>query len=151
MTEPATAPPAPTAVTRNPFAMLVGLIAGALMIVGAMFLDWLSGFGSKGIDAGADIFWSTEPASDPSFFASAGFVVLIVALITLAGAALARSGWMVLGGVLGILAFVLTIVSFYRVEGADLGIGDAGLGLWAILVGGVLALVAGIAGRRTTV
>jgi hypothetical protein len=129
--------------------MLLGLIAGILMIVGAMFLDWLSALASKGTDAGIAIFWSTNPAGEPSFFASAGFVVLIIAAITLLGAALGRGGWVVLGGVLAVLAFVLVIVSFYRLEGADLGIGDAGLGLWGILVGGVLAIIAGSMSRRT--
>jgi hypothetical protein len=75
-------------------------------------------------------------------------VVLIIGVITLIGAAMGRGGWLTYGGVLAVLAFVLTIISFYRLEAADLGIGDAGLGLWAILVGGVLAIVAGLMGRR---
>jgi hypothetical protein len=46
-----------------------------------------------------------------------------------------------------VLAYVLVLISFYRLEGADLGIGDAGMGLWAILAGGVLAIIAGAMGR----
>jgi hypothetical protein len=128
--------------------MILGVVGAILMVVGALFLDWLSGFPSKGTDAGIAIFWSTDPAADPSFFASAGFVVLVVAAITLIGAALGRGGWVIYGGVLAVLAFVLTIISYYRLEGADLGIGDAGMGLWAILVGGVIAIAAGAMGRR---
>jgi len=146
MTEPA--PMAPAGATRNPVTMILGLVGGALIIIGALFLDWLSGVASKGTEAGVSIFWSTDPAADPSFFASAGFVVLIIGAITLIAAAMGRGGWLIYGGVLAVLAYVLVLISFYRLEGADLGIGDAGMGLWAILVGGVLAIVAGAMGRR---
>ena len=135
--------------TGNPITMIVGLIAGAVIIGGGMFLDWLSGTSSKAADSGFEIFWSVTPASEPSFFASAAFVILIVGAITLLGAALARGGLVVFGGLLAVLAFVLVIISFYRVQIADLGIGDAGPGLWALLVGGLLAIVAGSMARRT--
>lgn len=146
---PETAPAVPTS---NSVTMIGGVLGAILMVVGAVFLDWLSGgIPSKGLDAGVAIFWSTEPSADPSFFASAGFVVLILAVITLAGALLGRGAWVVLGGVLAVLAVVLTVISYFRFEGADLGIGDMGLALWAILVGGVVAIVAGAMGRRSTV
>jgi hypothetical protein len=127
--------------------MILGLVGGVLIVLGAFFLDWLSGGASKGTEAGISIFWSTDPAADPSFFASAGFVVLIIGAITLIAAAMGRGGWLIYGGVLGVLAYVLVLISFYRLEGADLGIGDAGLGLWSITAGGVLAIVAGAMGR----
>jgi hypothetical protein len=135
------------AATRNPTAMILGLLGGVLMVVGALFLDWLSGISSKGTEAGISIFWSTDPASDPSFFASAGFVVLIIGLITLVAAAIGRSGWLIYGGVLAVLAYVLVLISIYRLD-AGLGVGDVGIGLWATLIGGVLALLAGVMGRR---
>jgi hypothetical protein len=144
------APTAPGVPTSNPIALFVGLIAGVLMVVGGVFLDLVSGFPSKATDSGADIFWSVTPADQPSFFASAAFVILVIAAITLLGAATSRGGWLVFGGILAVAAFVLVMISFYRVEGADLGIGDAGMGLWTILVGGVLAIVAGSTSRRTT-
>jgi hypothetical protein len=128
--------------------MILGVIAAVLMVVGAMFLDWISGGESKGTDVAASILWSPDAGSDPSFFTSAGFVVMIFAAITLIAAALRRSGWVLYGGILAVLAFVLVQITFYRVEGADLGIGNTGPGLWAILVGGVLAIVAGVIGRR---
>lgn len=135
--------------TGNPITMVVGLVAGAVIIGGGMFLDWLSGSPSKAADSGFEIFWSPTPAGEPSFFASAAFVILIIGAITLLGAALARGGMVVFGGLLAVLAFVLVIISFYRVQLADLGIGDAGPGLWALLVGGLLAIVAGSMARRT--
>jgi hypothetical protein len=148
MTEPATPAPqaTPSAATRNPATMLLGLIAGAVLIVGALFLDWVSGAPSKGTEAGVNIFWSASPTPEPNFFASAAFVILLIGLITLVGAALGRGGWIVLGGILAVIAYVLAVISFFR---ADLGLGDVGLGLWAVLVGGVLALVAGMMSRNT--
>lgn len=148
---PQPVPQSPMAAPRNPISMIIGIIGGVLIVVGALLLDWLSGIASKGVDSGVEIFWSTDPAGDPSFFASAGFAVLVVGVITLIGAAFARGGWLVFGGLLAVAAFVLTIMTFYRVEVADLGVGDAGLGLWTILIGGVLAIAAGAVARRDTV
>jgi hypothetical protein len=148
MTQPA---PQTAPVAGNNTPMMLGVLAGALMVVGAMFFDWLSGFDSKGADNGVAIFWSTDVEGEPMFFASAGFVVLLMAAITLIGAAMRRYGWVLYGGILAVLGFVLIMISFYRLEGANLGIGDAGLGLWMILAGGILAIAAGVMGRRPTV
>ena len=147
MTQPGY-PAAPVA-TGNPITMVFGLIAGVMIIGGGMFLDWVSGTPSKAADTGFEIFWSVTPLSEPSFFSSAAFVILVIGAITLLGAALARGGLIVFGGLLAVLAFVLVMISFYRVQVADLGIGYAGLGLWSILVGGALAIVAGSMARRT--
>ena len=139
----------PPVATGNPITMVVGLIAGAIIIGGGMFLDWLSGIPSKPEESGFEIFWSPTPPSEPSFFASAAFVVLVIGAITLLGAAMARGGMVVFGGLLSVLAFVLVLISFYRIQLASLGLADAGPGLWALLVGGVLAIVAGSMARRT--
>lgn len=136
---------------RNPITMLLGIVAGVLVVVGALLFDWLSGTPSKASDFGIEIFWSTNSVSDPSFFASAGFAVLVVGVLALIGAAFARGGLLIFTGLLATAAFVLTIVTFYRVEVADLGIGDAGLGLWMILAGGVLAIAAGAVADSNTV
>jgi len=149
MTEPA--PQTAPAASGSSTPMGLGILAGALMVAGAMFLDWLSGVDSKGSDSGVDIFWSTDPAAEPMFFASAGFIVLLMAAITLIGAGMRRYGWVLYGGILAVVGFVLVIITFYRVEDAGLGIGDAGLGLWAILLGGIVAIAAGMMGRRPTV
>ncbi len=149
MTQPA--PQTAPAGSTNAVPMMLGILGGVLMVVGAMFFDCLSGFDSKGTDSGASIFWSTDPAAEPMFFASAGFIVLLMAAITLIAAAMGRWGWVLYGGILAVLGFVLVMISFYRVEGANLGIGDAGLGLWMILAGGILAIAAGVMGRRPAV
>ena len=147
MTQPAQTAPA---TDRGMVAMVLGILGAVLMVVGGLFFDWLSGIKSMGTDASISIFWSTDTAGEASFFSSAGFVVLIVAAITLIAAAMRRWGWVLYGGILAVLAFVLVIVTFYRLEG-DLGIGDAGLGLWMILLGGIVAIVAGMMGRRPAV
>ena len=149
MTQPVPQP-APAADT-NTVPMMLGILAGALMIVGALFFDWLSGVTSKGADNGVAIFWSTDVEGGPMFFTSAGFVVLVMAAITLIAAAMKRWGWVLYGGILAVLGFVLVMVSFYRFEGTPLGIADSGLGLWMILAGGILAIAAGMMGRRATV
>ena len=149
MTQPA--PQTTTAEAPNSVPMILGILGGALMVVGALFFDWLSGFDSKGTDNGVAIFWSTEVEGEPMFFASAGFVVLIVAAITLVAAAMRRYGWVLYGGILAVIAFVLVMVSFFRFEGTPLGIGDAGLGLWMVLAGGIVAIFAGTMGRRPAI
>ena len=148
MTQPA--PQTAPASDSGTVPMMLGILAGLLMVVGAMFFDWLSGVPSKGADNGAAIFWSTEVEGEPMFFTSAGFVVLIISAITLIASAMRRWGWVLYGGILAVLGFVLVMVTFYRVEGTQLGIGDSGLGLWMILAGGVLAIVAGMMARRAT-
>lgn len=148
MTE--SAPQTPYAApTRNPVTVIAGLIAGVLLVVGGVLLDWISGVASKGLDVPADILWSPVLSPDSGFFGSAGFVILIIALFTFLGAVGGRGGGLVFSGVLGVAAFVLVIITFYRAD-AGLGIGDAGIGLWAILVGGVLGIAAGRTGRNTS-
>lgn len=150
MTEPAPAPMAAPALTRNPMAMILGLVGAALIIAGT-FLDWLKQVPSPGTDADISIFWDFESTTvDPSFFASAGFVTVVIGAIVLLGAVLHRAGIVLIGGILAVLAWVLVNISFYRVEVIDLGIGDNDIGLWAILAGGVVAIVAGLVDRRAS-
>ena len=156
MTQPAPQPVPQTApatpVDRTMVPMILGILASVLMLLGAILFDWLSGFESKGTEASILIFWSPDTEGEASFFSSAGFVVLVIAAITLIAAAMRRWGWVMYGAILAVLAFVLVMVTFYRVEGdPGLGIGDAGLGLWMILAGGILGIVAAVMGRRPAV
>jgi uncharacterized membrane protein YphA (DoxX/SURF4 family) len=135
-----------------------GLAArGVLTVVGAAgliigsFLDWLSEGPSKGTDVGADIFWSTTPKSDPNFFVSAGFVTIVLGLLVLLGLALRTGTLTRLAAVLGVIAFVLYVITLYRFKGVEYNIGDVGIGMWIVLAGGVLALIGGFLGARPTV
>lgn len=129
----------------------LSLAGGALMIVG-VFLDWLSfqGFTANGTDFEWKVFFTADIAEEPGFFVSAGFIVLLIGIVAVVGAAL-PTGWLSrLGGVLGVVAFILYLITIMRVEGVDLSVGDTGIGMWLILAGGVIALVGGFIPGRTT-
>lgn len=155
-----TTPPAPTtpaAVDVGPTAgglsirILLTLLGAAGMIVGA-FLDWIANVPeTEGTLAPFEVFWSVTTTRDAGFLTSAGAAVILLGLVALIGL-VPRTGWITrLAGALGIVAFVLFLISLYRVEAADLGIGDIGLGLWVILVGGVVALIGGFLGSRRVI
>jgi hypothetical protein len=127
------------------------LIGAAGLIVGS-FLHWFTDSGVKSTKIPVKIFWSTNiQSANASFVASAGFVTIVIGLIALLGLA-ARTGALTrLAGVLGIVAFVLFVITLYRVKQPNLTIGDVGVGMWIILAGGVVALVAGFFGSRSVV
>ena len=134
---------APPTARAAPFlpGLIVGIVGGALMILGA-FLDWVSGGrDATGIDAPIEVFWDPNIDRQPeNFLTSAGFVVIVLGLLVILGSALGRGGLARFGAVFGIVAVVLLIISLYRAGG---NVGDLGIGVWAILVGSIVALVAG--------
>jgi hypothetical protein len=141
------APPATGLIVR----VVLTLVGAAGLIIGA-FLNWLVHFGSShGTDVGVNIFWSTHPDSNPTFLASAGFVTIVIGLIALIGLAPRTGGLTRLAGALGVVAFVLFVITLYRLKQPNLDIGDVGVGMWLILAGGVVALIGGFFGSRTTV
>ncbi len=126
-------------------ALIMGLVGGALMVLGA-FLDWVQGGPSRGIDAPIEVFWDPNINRDPeNFLTSAGFVIIVLGLLVILGAAIQRGVLARFGAVLGIVAVVLFIVTLYRADG---NVGDIGIGVWLILLGAVVALVAGFIARR---
>jgi hypothetical protein len=133
--------------------MVLTVIGGAAMIIGA-FLSWIQapappGTSTAGTSMSTSIFYSTEDPFGASFFASAGFVAIVLGVVALLGLAF-RTGFLTrVAGALGILAIVLYGVTLYRVPDAGLGLGDIGLGAWVVLVGGLLALIGGFMGTRT--
>lgn len=140
-----------TTSTRNSATMILGVIGGALIIAGAFF-SWIApATSAEGTSMPISLFWNTEYStteSNPSFLASAGFIVILIGAITLIGALLNRGGWVLYGGILALIAFVLIAVSLMRVEVVDIGIGDYGLGAWAIGLGAVVSIAAAMVGRR---
>jgi hypothetical protein len=151
MTEPAagTAPAAP----RNTTAMALAVIGGLLTIAGG-FLSWVSSLpDTEGTKAPISLFFKPIDATtaDTALITSAGIVVAILGLIILIGAFTARNTMTLVGGVLALIAFVLVGINLMRTELLGLGIGDFGIGLWAIGLGGVLAIVAGVMGRRSAI
>lgn len=148
------AQPAPqmTPATRNPISMILGVLAAAVIVLGAILLSWLSGGTEsfKGTDAPISMFWSTDLTVEVSFLSSAGLIILGIGAIVLIGGLINRNGLLVVGGLLAVIAFALIVITLLRLELVDIGVGDFGIGLWAILVGGVVAIAAGIMGRRAT-
>jgi hypothetical protein len=149
MTQPA--PQTAPAATRNPTAMILGVVGALLVILGGFLFNWLSSgaIGFKGTDAPISLLWSSsDSAVEVSFASSAGLIVIAIGVIALIGALIARTGLLVIGGVLGVLAYALVAINLIRIDALDIGIGDFGLGLWAILIGGILPIVAGLMSRR---
>lgn len=148
-TAPAAAPAAaPVDLAPTAGGLMTRIVLSALgaagMIIGA-FLPWA--FGDEGISVGPEVFYSTQVTTDASLVSSAGGIVILLGLLALVGMAL-RTGWLTsLAGALGIVAFVLVLITLYRV---DASVTDAELGLWLVLAGGVLALIGGFFGARPT-
>lgn len=141
--------------------IILTLIGAALMILGA-FLGWFN-FGEVPAgaelpgNAGTQMSWKIlydagiENPFDAGFFTSVGFVAIVLGLLALLGLALS-TGWLSrVAGVLGILIVVLYAITLYRVEGADLSIGEIGIGAWMAAGGGLIVLIAGFLGNRRVV
>jgi hypothetical protein len=122
-------------------------LAGAALMIVSAFLEWAGD--SAGIDLGVDVLWTATPNTEPNFIESVGFVAIVLGLIAIVGLA-PRTGVLTsLAGALGIVAFILFVVSIYRIEG-DFGVQDVALGGWLLLAGGVVALIGGFFGARPT-
>jgi hypothetical protein len=133
---------------------LIALVAAFLIAIGS-FMAW-TGDGANGIctsaaDATAgqclryDVFaerFLDEPNVDApssgrflgffSFAASVGIVTLLVSLIVLLGVRTGAAAWF--GGIVTILLLIVYLVIA----------GDSGAGVWVAMLGGVLAIVAGL-------
>jgi hypothetical protein len=130
--------------------VVLTVLGGALLIASA-FLDWLGFEGApKGTEVPIQFLWSPAEREVPEFATSLGFVVIVLGVLAIVGL-VPRTGWLTsLAGVLAIAVFVLSVATLYRVggEGAHLGIDEVAVGGWLVLGGGVLALIAGLFGRR---
>jgi hypothetical protein len=125
---------------RRPVGAALIVVGGVLLITSA-FLEWLPE-GPKGTGVPIQFLWSPAPRPAPNFFSSLGFVVMVLGVLSLLGATL-QSGFLPsLAGVVGIVVFVLALITLYRVETPyPLGIGNVGIGAWLVLVGGLIALI----------
>ncbi|HEX6263397.1 MAG TPA: hypothetical protein VF097_11180 [Actinomycetota bacterium] len=72
--------------SRSP--RILGVMGGPLIVVSA-FLSWIApATSAEGTSMPVSLFWSTEFStmdSDPSFFASAGFIVILIGAVTVTG------------------------------------------------------------------
>lgn len=132
----------------------LSLLGAAGMILGG-FLEWIantpSGFSTAGTKVPFEVLWSTTTAREPAFFTSIGAWVILLGILAIIGLAF-DTGWLTrLAGALGIVTFVLFLITLFRVDVASLGLGDVGLGVWSVLIGGVLAVIAGFMGSRRVI
>ncbi len=124
--------------------MVLTLIGAAGLIVGA-FLVWVDSI--KGNDLSIRSIWNTSFAGTTNFVTTVGFAVIVLGVLAIVGLAFS-TGWLTrIAGVLGIVAFTLFVIQVYRMPGNQ----EVGPGAWVSLAGGVVALIAGFFGARTTV
>lgn len=126
--------PSPWLIVRTIFAL-----GAAAAFAVASFSDWFGGI--AGTDLGVLAFWRTDPGVASSLFQSAAIVTLALAVLTLLAMATVSGGLLRLTGALGLIAAFLIGVEMQR---AGMNIVDtAQVGLWLIVAGGALALIAG--------
>jgi hypothetical protein len=122
--------------------ILLTLLGAAGLIIGA-FLSWA--FGDAGVNVGPEAFYTTDVPTNASIVTSAGGIVILLGILALLGLA-PRTGWLTtLAGVLGIVAFALVLITLYRL---DSSVSDVQIGLWVVLAGGIVAVIAGFFGAR---
>jgi hypothetical protein len=138
--------PSPWLIVRTIFAL-----GAAAAFAVASFSDWFGGI--AGTDLGIRAFWRTDPGVASSLFQSAAIVTLALAVLTLLAMATVSGGLLRLTGALGLIAAFLIGVEMQR---AGMNIVDTvQVGLWLIVAGGALALIAGfvpatrVVGRTT--
>jgi hypothetical protein len=111
-------------------------------------LDWVNGI--AGTSMSWEAFYRTTLSGGSRFIASAGAIVIGVAILGLIGLA-TRGGWLIrLAGALGIVAFVLFLIQAIRADVVN-AVDDLQVGLWLILAGGVVTVIGGFLGGLKTV
>jgi len=124
---------------RGVLRLILGALGAAGLFVGA-FLAWVNDI--NGIDLSNRVFFTTDVRATTQFLASAGAITIATGLVALVGLTLIN-GWVVrLAGMAGIIAFVLSVISMARAQGFSLP-QDIGIGLWVLLAGSVLTMIAG--------
>jgi hypothetical protein len=123
--------------------VVLTLIGTAAIVVGA-FLKWTAGIAGTKLDVRA--LWTTTLRPTGVFVQTAGFTMIVLGLISVLGSAFG-SGWLTrLAGAVAIVGLVLFGIEVYRssVQGLQLGV-------WMVLGGAVLTLVAGFFGSHPLV
>ena len=118
--------------------VILAIAAAALLLFGS-FLEWRGG--TDGSSLAIQSYWQ-EDAGTAGFLASAGLVTAICGAVIILGLAFV-GGWLTrFAGAVALVAFTLMLVQMGRAGELD-AVNDVGLGLWLVLAGGALALLAG--------
>lgn len=127
--------------------LLLSLLGAAGMIIGAL-LQWVAD--RVGTSLPVSVFYRTSFSNRAAFLASAGAVMILLGLVAVLGIAM-WGGWLTrIAGALGIVGFVLVLISMSRTRGLSLP-GDIGLGLWVVVAGSILTLIGGFFAARPIV
>jgi hypothetical protein len=131
-------------------ARVVLTVVGAVAMIAGAFLQWVNvERGLHGTELSIRALWSTRITEYPNLFGTVGFVIIVLGAVALLGLAL-PSGWLTrLAAALGLLAFILSVVTLYRATGEIFGL--FGIGAWLVLAGSILAIAGGFMGRRPVV
>ena len=120
------------------------LLGAAGLVIGA-FLKWTAGIDGTKLDSRA--YWTTTLRSTGVFVQTAGFAMIVLGLVAVIGLALG-SGWLTrLAGAVAIVGLILIGIEVYRAPGH----GSLQLGVWVVLAGAVLTIVAGFFGLQPLV
>ena len=120
------------------------LLGTAGIIIGA-FLKWTAGIEGTKLDIRA--FWTTPFRSTEVFVQTAGFAMIVLGLVAVIGVALG-SGWLTrLAGAVAIVGLMLFGIEVYRSQAQE----SAQLGVWIVLAGALVTLVAGFFGSGSQV
>ena len=138
-----------TAVSPARVVLRLALVAiGATALLVGAFLEWANGI--NGINLSNRVFFRADLQTTTRFVESSGFVAMAVGLVAVLGLALV-SGWVILlAGIAGIIAFVLSLISLARVQDPSLP-ADIGIGLWMLLAGSIVIVLAGFVPTTRTV
>jgi hypothetical protein len=118
---------------------LIITIAGAAAMIFGAFLKWVNGH--EGVHLALRAYYRPVFA-DSGFIMSAGAVMILLGLIALVGLA-GWGGWLSrIAGALGVVAFVLILISMGRAAGLTLP-DDIGVGLWWSLAGSIVVIIGG--------
>jgi hypothetical protein len=116
---------------------LILTIAGAAAMIFGAFLEWVNGH--DGVDLAFRAYYRPVFANS-AFLRSAGAVMILLGLVGLVG--LAGSWLSRIAGALGLVAFVLILISMGRAAGMDLP-DDIGVGLVWSVAGSIVVLIGG--------
>jgi hypothetical protein len=129
-------------------------LLGVAGLVTAAFYDWIQSIGAWGTNLPLWTLWNTkDPAEWGPGIASVGVLALVLAVIALIGL-LPRMAWLTsLAGVAAVAEATLFVVTAIRASGywhrpRDMTVGDLRAGVWALLAGGAVLIIAGFLGRR---